>query len=108
MWEVLDEGGVDVVLAAHAHLYERLRRADAHGTADPAGGIRSFVVGTGGTSLRSFAGRQPLSVARTSEHFGVLELDLYASGYTWRFQPLNEAGFDTGATFTDRGFGGCG
>lgn len=107
MFQVLADGGVDVVLAAHAHSYQRFRRADAAGNADPEGGVRSFVVGTGGTNLRPFDRRHPLSAARTDEHFGVLELTLHDAGYTWEFRAANEHGVDTGGHFTDAGFGGC-
>lgn len=107
MWEVLQEAGVDVVLAAHAHSYQRFRRADAAGNADPEEGIRSFVVGSGGVDLRPFGSRHPLSVTRTAEHFGVLDMELHDAGYTWAFRPVSEHGVDTGRHFTDTGFGSC-
>lgn len=107
MWQVLRDGGVDVVLAGHAHSYERFRRADPAGHADADDGMRSFVVGTGGLGLRPFGGSDPLSVTRTDEHFGVLSLELAESGYTWRFEAANEHGFTSGGHFTDRGFGSC-
>lgn len=44
-----------------------------------------FVVGTGGHSLRGFAGTAATSEARWSGSFGVLALTLRPDGYDWRF-----------------------
>ena len=57
LFQALYDAGADVVINGHAHVYERLAPHDAQGQADPARGIRVFVVGTGGGiplgSLRS-------------------------------------------------------
>jgi acid phosphatase type 7 len=42
---VLYEADTDVVFSGHEHTYERF---SPQGRADPEGGIRQFVVGTGG------------------------------------------------------------
>lgn len=107
LYTVLQDGGVDLLVAAHAHKYERMRRADAQGVPDPDRGLRSFVVGTGGRDLRSY-GPQPhrLTVARTNQHFGVLRLELYETGYTWAFDHLADSGHGEGP-FIDVGFGSC-
>jgi hypothetical protein len=42
--QLLREFGVDVVLNGHDHLYERFTPQDADGVADPAHGIREFIV----------------------------------------------------------------
>lgn len=103
----LQDGGADLVLAAHAHKYERMRRADAQGDLDPDRGLRAFVVGTGGRDLRGFAAQpHPLGVTRTHEHFGVLQLERHTTGYTWVFDRLADSG-QGGGPFTDVGFGSC-
>lgn len=103
----LDAADVDVLLAAHTHSYERLRRATPSGAADPDGGLRSFVVGTGGANVRPLAdAAHPLTVARTDQHFGVLRLELYDDGYVWAFDALADSGHG-GGSFADVGFGSC-
>ena len=48
VFEALQAAGVDIVLSGHDHVYERFAPQNADGVADPARGIREFVVGTGG------------------------------------------------------------
>jgi hypothetical protein len=59
MWRVLYEFGVDVVIAAHEHSYERFAPQDFLGRFDSARGIRQFIVGTGGTTLRAVGPPRP-------------------------------------------------
>lgn len=106
LYTTLMDGGADLLVASHAHSYERMRRGDARGGADPENGLRSFVVGTGGRDLRSFGPRHPLTATRTDQHFGVLGLELHERGYTWDFRHLDDSGTGAG-TFTDVGFGSC-
>ena len=102
LWDVLYEAGADVVLSAHDHLYERFAPQTPAGAADPARGIRQFVVGTGGRSLYGFRTvPAPNSEARDNTSFGVLKLTLRPAGYEWEFVP------QAGRTFTDRGSGVC-
>jgi hypothetical protein len=75
-WSLLARAKADVVLAGHDHHYERFA---------PIGGIRSFVVGTGGRGVRPFEAIHPKSVARQARSFGVLRLTLRSRGYSWRF-----------------------
>ena len=81
-----DAGG-DVVLSAHEHNYQQLAPLDKAGARDPARGIRSFVVGTGGAGFyTSFGGPHEGAVeARVVDSHGVLELTLLDGGYSWRF-----------------------
>ena len=51
LWTALYNAHADVVLNGHDHLYERYAQQDPSGTASTAG-IREFVVGTGGESLK--------------------------------------------------------
>jgi 3',5'-cyclic AMP phosphodiesterase CpdA len=85
-WETLATAGADLVLNGHDHVYERFAPQDPAGVLDPAGGIRQITVGTGGRSLTGFPLVRPNSEARQVA-FGVLELELYANGYAWRFLP---------------------
>ncbi len=94
LWTTLARGGVDVALAGHDHHYERFA---------PLGGIRSFVVGTGGRSLYPVFRRltRPRSVVRQFHAYGVLQLTLRPERYDWRFVPV------AGSTFRDAGTAPC-
>ena len=48
-WQDLYNAGTEVVLNGHNHQYERFAPQTPTGAADPAKGIREFVVGTGGS-----------------------------------------------------------
>ena len=95
---MLHDGGVDVVLAAHDHNYERFAPMDANGAADATEGIRLFVVGTGGRSLDPFEDIQPNSEARNNVSFGLLQMALYDDGYGWQFVPADQGGYRDGGT----------
>jgi hypothetical protein len=63
---------------------------------DPTGGIREFVVGSGGAALYAFAGISPNSAQRIST-YGVLKLTLRNVDYDWEFiQAGTEAILDRG------------
>jgi len=101
LWRVAVEEGVDIVLTAHEHSYERFVPMDADGGRDDEG-TRLFVVGTGGGNLRKYH-RPPLptTVVRNDDTWGVLRLTLRADGYDWKFLPV------PGRRFTDAGTGSC-
>lgn len=102
MWTALMEGGADVVLSSHRHVYERFARQDALGNADPKG-LRQFIVGTGGGVLDQFVGpTAPNSELRKAGTYGVLELTLHPDRYDWRFVAAD------GDPFTDSGSDSCG
>ncbi len=94
LWRTLSRGGADVVLAGHDHHYERFA---------PFGGIRSFVVGTGGRSLYPVLPRftGPRSMAVNWRAYGVLRLTLGDGRYDWRFVPV------PGSSFRDAGSARC-
>jgi hypothetical protein len=100
-WEALYDAGAEVVLNGHDHTYERFAPQTPTGSADPARGIREFVVGTGGRSSYGFESVKANSEVRQSGVFGVLELTLHADSYEWEFVP------EAGETFTDSGSGSC-
>jgi hypothetical protein len=91
----------DVILTGHDHLYERFAPQSPSSAADPAAGLREFVVGTGGKSLVDWDAIQPNSEVRNNSTFGVLRLTLHASSYDWRFAPI------AGQSFTDSGSTSC-
>ncbi len=101
IWSTLYDYGVDVVVAAHEHSYERFAKMDKSGAADPVRGIRQFVVGTGGVGLRYFNEPLPTSEVRNSDTHGVLRLSLEGDAYQWEFLPVE------GKTFTDTGSTTC-
>lgn len=100
-WAPLYAAGADIVLNGHRHNYERFALQNPDGAADPARGIREFVVGTGGSSLSSF-GQQPAnSQVRNNNTNGVLKFTLHPTSYDWQFIPI------AGQTFTDSGSAQC-
>lgn len=100
-WQALYDYGADVVIAGHAHNYERFALQDPSGQADPVHGIREFVVGTGGKSHAAIEALLPNSEVTNDDTFGVLQLTLHPASYTWKFIPV------PGATFTDSGTAPC-
>lgn len=100
-WDALYAANVDVVVNGHDHDYERFAPQDPTGTADSEQGIRQFVVGTGGASLRSFEKIKSNSEIRNADTYGVLKLALHSTGYDWEFLPV------AGKTFTDSGSDSC-
>jgi len=103
-WQVLYDAGADVILVGHEHNYERFAPQTPDGTADPARGIREFVVGTGGGGYDSLdvakVGTGNSEVGDQSVH-GVLKLTLSEGSYQWQFIPT------LSYSFTDSGTGTC-
>ncbi len=100
LWQVLYDYGVDIWLGGHWHNYERLDPIDASGALDPAFGIRSFVIGTGGIPLSgAFPNLHAASVVRNSATHGIMKFTLHENSYDWQFFPI------PGQTFTDLGTG---
>ena len=96
LWRLLYGTGADVVVSAHHHGYERFDPQDPDGLPNPAGGIRQFVVGSGGAPLYPFMGIAPNSVQRIST-YGVLKLTLRNADFDWDFiQAGTEAVLDRG------------
>lgn len=100
MWRAMHEAGVELYLAAHDHHYERFAALNADGVPDPEGGVRQFVAGTGGRSLRTPPGTRAGSEVMSAT-FGVLQLTLQADSYNWAFAPM------PGSSFSDSGSGTC-
>jgi hypothetical protein len=101
VWTDLMAAGVDVVLTGHDHTYQRFAAMNDAGQADPVGGIRSFVVGTGGRGSEPPVSPVPWQEVADDTTMGLLRLTLEPGGYTWRFIP------EPGRTFTDSGAEPC-
>jgi acid phosphatase type 7 len=100
-WDALYAANADVVLNGHDHSYERFAPQNPSGKLDTARGIREFVVGTGGGSLRPFDDIQANSQVRNATTHGVLKLTLNPDSYAWKFVPV------AGKSFTDSGSRSC-
>jgi Calcineurin-like phosphoesterase len=98
--DVMDARGVDLLLAGHAHSYERFAPQNAAGQADP-NGIREIVVGTGGRDSQGFGTVVPNSLVRKNQIFGAMKLTLHATSYDWEFER------DPATPFADSGSGTC-
>lgn len=99
LFQALVDAGGDLVLNGHAHFYERYPRMNNEGAADDRG-MREFIVGTGGANLYQFEAVNPASQVRWNQGHGLLELDLKAEGYDWRYVPTDtsvkvDSGSDT-------------
>lgn len=100
-WDALYQYGAEVILNGHEHVYERFAPQAPSAVADAAAGIREFVVGTGGRSFYAFGTPKANSEVRNNDTYGVLQLTLGASSYSWQFRRA------AGGTFTDSGNGVC-
>jgi Carbohydrate binding domain/Fibronectin type III domain len=96
-WQTLRTAGADIVLDGHVHTYADFAKQDVSGNVDP-GGIKEFIVGTGGKSLQKLS--SPKNVLFWSKSYGVLFLTLHSDGYTWQFK-------NTAGTVLDSGNGTC-
>ena len=83
-WQIADAHGADVALSGHDHDYERFVPMDSAGAPDP-NGIQQFVSGGGGRSLYPRQSSAPGSQIFL-KRFGVLELELGAGDYSWKFR----------------------
>ena len=100
LWQILHDGGVEMMLAGHEHFYERFAPMTAAGALDEARGVRQIIVGTGGFKPYNPREKQPNSqVLRRAT--GVIKLSLGERVYQWEFVPV------AGQTFRDWGEGRC-
>lgn len=100
IFALLYEFHAELVVAAHAHSYERFAPQDPDGRVDREHGIREFVIGTGGAPFTGLVALQPNSDVFNATTLGVLKLTLDANGYGWQF-------VSDGSPFTDSGSGSC-
>ena len=96
-FEALYNAGVEMALSAHDHLYERFAPQNANAVAEPARGMRQFIVGTGGHEPNKFGKPLPNSEARVEGTLGILRLTLSEGSYSWQFMPVGGgAALDSG------------
>jgi alkaline phosphatase len=97
LWVILEEAGVDVVIAGHEHHYERFFSQTSTAVRDTLKGMTQFIVGTGGADLRGL--RSPFasnSERQIQGHYGVLKLTLGAEGYQFAFLDTSGRIWDPG------------
>jgi hypothetical protein len=101
LFTALYNGGADVLLVGHQHIYERFRPQSPSGAA-ATNGVRQFIVGTGGRSTTALASPAPTGAeSRSTGTFGVLKLTLHPTSYDFQFAP------EAGKTFSDTGTQAC-
>ncbi len=101
-WRAAHDGGVDLILAADEHRYERYHPLNADGERDDENGVLFFIVGTGGKELYGpYDPSYPTSAKKIIGEYGVLQVDLYEDHFDFEFVPAE------GYTSTDSGTGGC-
>src|SRR5215210_5477680 len=101
LWMLLDEQGVDIVLAGHEHNYQRWKPLNAAGELDP-NAITQFVIGTGGHGIQGLAETDSRVAASdaTKGDFGALRMELNSGEAS--FQYITTAGQkDSGAVACD-------
>ena len=94
IYDALYDGGAELALVGHDHSYERFMPMTAFNTVDASFGVSQFLVGIGGKDRRF---EEPVATAIGSEYrepnrggpgdpslYGVLELELSATGYAAR------------------------
>jgi hypothetical protein len=100
LWAALFDAKAEIVVTGHEHNYERFAPMNQSGQ-EVSGGLREFVVGTGGASHYGFGTFLPASQARDSSTYGVLKLTLRPTAYDWKFVPI------AGQNYTDSGSTSC-
>lgn len=98
LWNILYQGGVDVVLNGHEHHYERFLPQTPAGTVDTTAGIVEFIAGTGGGNLRRL--RKQLAANSANQvhgRFGILKLTLGDSAYVHSFIDVDGGIWDPGS-----------
>lgn len=98
LWQQLQADGADLVVNGHDHDYEQFSPMDASGNVVRPGGMREFVVGTGGAALRPFHAVAANSEFRLAGVWGVLRLTLHPASYDWEFLPVAGDVRDAGST----------
>lgn len=100
-WEMLMDAKADLILSAHDHSYERFALQNSEGEKDEQAGMREFVVGTGGATLKPALWQKQHSEVLNTQTHGILKLTLKKQSYAWRFLPVK------GSEFTDEGSAVC-
>ena len=109
LFRTLYDHGVELVLSGHDAHYERFGPLNPAGKPDERG-VRQYIVGTGGQvhyrpdarAQRALPPSAPASEFVDYDHHGVLELDLGADSWRWRFHVLG-----AGNPIEDEGRASC-
>ena len=96
LWRAFHELGGDALLTAHDHDYQRFRQLGPD-TQPSAEGPLSWVVGTGGKSLRETSKRAGVR-AVIDGRFGLLRVFLRDGSFSWKWLGLTGAQSDFGST----------
>ncbi|TMB70528.1 MAG: hypothetical protein E6J43_01825 [Chloroflexi bacterium] len=99
VWQMLYDGGVDLVLQGHDHLYARYAHYNRAGNDVDGTGIRHFIVGTGGIDTYAVSETKPGQEFAVSV-LGIIKLTLGSASYSWQF-------VDTSNTILDSGSDNC-
>ena len=95
VWKTLDERGVDMVVAGHAHNYQRYQRMNFQG-APTSTGMPSTIVGTGGKQLIPLTTISwPATFAKSYDtYYGFLKMvfNTNANGWTQAFKTTTGTG----------------
>lgn len=95
LWSQLNAASAEVVFSGHDHDYERLTAMTSDGK-ESSSGLPSFVVGTGGVKRYPSFTAGPGSLAH-NRGYGVMQLDLYSRGYSWKFVQTDGKIADSGS-----------
>jgi hypothetical protein len=98
--DLMGTNKVELLLAGHAHSYERFAPQTASGAASSTG-IRQITVGTGGRDSQGFGTVLANSVVHKNQIFGVMKLTLSPTSYSWSYVA------DPTTPFSDSGSGNC-
>jgi hypothetical protein len=95
-WRPLVPAGADIVLNGHDHHYERFAPMDEAGLRSEVG-IRQFVSGAGGHSLRKIQSPAASNQEKVvDDAFGYMIIDLYPGRYEWQFKSVVGEVLDSG------------
>jgi hypothetical protein len=98
LWQILYDGGADLILNGHEHDYERFLPQTPNGVLDSVKGITEIITGTGGGELRKMnTALAQNSVFQVHGRFGVLKLTLGAGEYRHAFIDATGRVWDPGA-----------
>ena len=113
-WKLLFNAHATLILNGHEHVYARFRSMNPAGKYSPKLGIRQFTIGTGGEDLDGLARQgkafaNPNVVTAQAGAFGVLNLQLEPSGYSFNYKPVLPGPGRTSASlrYHDAGTGSC-
>lgn len=89
--EILLSSDASVLLTAHDHDFEQFGKIIVGGNVTDIGGVRLFVVGTGGAPLYPVPddNRHPSSEHFQNSDHGILKIELYEDYYRWVFLPID-------------------